>query len=90
MNRILMLATFAGVLAFSGAATCNKTNPTEPTNPVVAGVIDCAEEGVHNVAITSSTTSRRRSRPAITSPAWSRWSSSSARAPSTAPSARWG
>lgn len=51
MNRILMLATFAGVLAFSGAATCNKTNPTEPTNPVVAGVIDCAEAGVHNVAI---------------------------------------
>lgn len=51
MNRIATVLTFAAVLAFSGAATCNKTNPTEPANPVVAGVINCAEDGVHNVAI---------------------------------------
>jgi len=48
MNRPTALLFFAAALMFGGASTCQK--PT-PTNPVVAGVINCAEEGVHNAAI---------------------------------------
>src|SRR5262245_34282085 len=51
MNRIVTIAAFAAVLAFSGAATCQKTDPNSPVTPVVNGVVNCAEEGVHNAAI---------------------------------------
>lgn len=47
MTRIgLLVAVLAVGLLGTTGATCQK-----PTNPVVAGAINCAEEGVHNSAI---------------------------------------
>lgn len=45
-TRIAGLLLIAALLIFGGAATCQK-----PTNPVVAGAINCAEQGVHNAAL---------------------------------------
>lgn len=50
MNRLAAVLIIAAALA-SGASTCQKPTPTGPVAPVVAGVIDCAEAGVHNVAV---------------------------------------
>jgi hypothetical protein len=41
---ILVLVALA-----AGASTCQK--PAPPTNPVVAGVVNCAEQAVHDVSI---------------------------------------
>lgn len=48
MNRITTILVFAAALAFGGAATCQKP---APTNPVVAGIVNCAEAGIHEAAI---------------------------------------
>jgi hypothetical protein len=45
MKPITTILFLAAALMFGGAATCQK-----PTNPVVAGVINCAEAGVHEAA----------------------------------------
>lgn len=48
MTRLTQLFTLAAVLMFGGASTCQKP---VVTNPVVAGVINCAEAGVHKAAL---------------------------------------
>lgn len=49
MNPIRLLM-FAALLVFSStAATCSKAGGGG--NPVVAGVVNCAEAGVHNAAL---------------------------------------
>jgi hypothetical protein len=58
MKRIsLFIAALALGLFATTAATCQKTPPTGPTGTdggsggIVSGVINCAEQGVHNAAI---------------------------------------
>lgn len=48
MNRIGIIIGAIAIGLCASASTCQK--PT-PTNPVVAGVINCAEEGVQSAAI---------------------------------------